>query len=79
MTVYGPFMCTYRSGFKLTVHRIPGLKSKLADYISRNNLHALLGESLESLVKEVFQCLDVQLELSMYTAGVLQGWSLGDY
>ena len=51
----------------------------MADYISRNNIHALLGEISEALAKEAFQRIDVHLDLSMRTAGVLEGWSLGDY
>ena len=51
----------------------------MADYISRNNFHALLGESSEALVKEAFRRMDVQLDLSMRTAGVLEGRSLRDY
>ena len=51
----------------------------MADYISRNNLDALLGESSEALAKEAFQRVDVQLDLSMRTADVLEGWSLRDY
>ena len=31
------------------------------------------------MVKEAFQRIDVQLDLSMRTAGVLQDWSLKDY
>ena len=50
-----------------------------ADYISRNNFDVLLGESSEALAKEAFQRMDVQLDLSMRTAGVLEGWSLRDY
>ena len=51
----------------------------MADYISRNNFHALLGESSEALAKEAFQRMDVQLDLSMRTAGVLDSWGLSDY
>ena len=51
----------------------------MADYISRNNFDTLLGESSEALAKEAFQRLDVQLDLSMCTAGVLEGWGLRDY
>ena len=51
----------------------------MADYISRNNFDALLGESSEVLAKEAFQRMDVQLNLSMRTAGVLQGWRLRGY
>ena len=51
----------------------------MADYISGNNFNALLGESWEALAKEAFQRMDVQVDLSMRTAGVLEGWSLGDY
>ena len=70
---------TYLSPFRLTVHHIQGIKNEMADYISRNNFDALLGESSEALAKEVFQRMDVQLDLSMRTAGVLEGWSLRDY
>ena len=70
---------TYLNQFKLTVHHIQGIKNELADYISRNNLNALLGESSESLAKEAFQRMDVQLDLSMCTAGGLEGCSRSDY
>ena len=65
---------TYLSQFGLTVHHIKGIKNEMADYISRNNFNALLGESSEG-----FHRMDVQLDLSMRTAGVLEGWSLRDY
>ena len=51
----------------------------MGDYISRNNFDALLGGSSEALAKETFQRIDVQLDLSMRTAGVLEGWSVRDY
>ena len=51
----------------------------MADYISRNNFEAHLGESSEALAKEAFQRMDVQLDLSMRSAGVLEGWGLRDY
>ena len=70
---------TYLSQFRLTVHHIPGIKNEMVDYISRNNFDALLGESSEALAKEAFQRMDVQLDLSMRTAGVLEGWSLRHY
>ena len=70
---------TYLSQFGLTVHHISRTKNELSDYISRNNFDALIGESSEALVKEAFQCMDVQLDLSMRTAGILEGWSLTDY
>ena len=47
--------------------------------IYRNNFDALLGEGSGALAKVAFQCRDVQLDLSMRTAGVLKGWSLKDY
>ena len=50
----------------------------MADYISRYSLDALLGESTEALAKEAFQCMDVRRDLSMRTAGVLEGQSLKD-
>ena len=70
---------TYLSQFRLTVHHIQGIKNVMADYISRMNFDALLGESSEALAKEAFQQMDVQLDLSMRTAGVLEGSSLRDY
>ena len=70
---------TYLLQFRLTVHHIPGIKNELSDYISRNNFDPLIGESSEALAKEAFQRMDVQLDLSMHTAGVLEGWSLTDY
>ena len=70
---------TYLSPFRLTVDHIQGMKNQMADYISRNNFEALLGESSDGLGKEAFQRMDVQLDLSMRTAGVLEGWSLRGY
>ena len=70
---------TYLSQFRLTLHHIPGIKNELSHYISRNNLDALIGESSEALAKEAFQRMDVQLDLSMRTAEILEGWSLTDY
>ena len=63
----------------MTIHHIPGMKKEMADYISRNNFDALLGGSSEALAKEAFQRMGVQLDLSMRTAGILEGWSLTDY
>ena len=56
-----------------------GIKNELSDYISRNNFDAFIGESSEALAKEAFQRMDVQLDLSMRTAGILEGWSPTDY
>ena len=69
---------THVSQFKLTVHHIQGRKNKMADYIPCKNVDAVLGESSEALAEEAFQHMDVQLELSMHNAGVLEGWSLKD-
>ena len=65
---------TYLSQFGLTVHDIQGINNEMADYISRKNFHTLLGESSEALAKEAVQRTGVQLDLSMRTAGVLEGW-----
>ena len=70
---------TYLNPFRLTVHHNPGIKNELSDYISRNNSDALIGESSEALAREAFQRMDVQLDLSMRTAGILEGWSVTDY
>ena len=70
---------TYLSQLRLTVHHIPGIKNELSDYISRNNFGALIGESYEALAKEALQRMDVQLDLSMRTAGILKGWSVTYY
>ena len=69
---------TYLSHFRLTVHHIPGIKNELSNYILRNNFDARIGESSEALAKEAFQRMDVQLDPSMRTAGILEGWSLTD-
>ena len=70
---------TYLSQFRLTVHHIPGIQIGLSDYISRNNFDALFGETSVDLAKEAFQGMDVQLHLSMRTAGILGGQSLTEY
>ena len=61
------------------MHHIPGIKNELSDYISRKNFDALIGDSSEALAREAFQRMDVQLDLSMRTAGILEGRSLTDY
>ena len=66
----------YLSQFRLTLHHIPGIKNELPDYISRNNFDAFIGESSKALAKEAFQRMNVQLDLSMGTAGILESWSL---
>ena len=70
---------TYLSQFRLTVHHIPVIKNEMSEYISRNNFDALIGESSEALAKEAFQHMDVRLDPSMRTAGILEGWSLTNY
>ena len=70
---------TYFSEFRLTVNHIRGIKNEMADYISGNNFGGVLGESSEALAKEAFWRMDVQLDLSMHTASVLEGWSLRHY
>ena len=70
---------TYLSQFRLTVHHIPGIRNELSDDISRNNFDALIGESSEALAKEAFQRMDIQLDLSMRTAGILEGCRPTDY
>ena len=72
-------LCTYLSQFRLTVHHIQDIKNEMPDYVSHNNFDTLLGESSEPLAKEAFWRMDVQLDLSMHTAGVLEGWTLKDY
>ena len=51
----------------------------MSDYVSRNNFDALIGESSEALTKEALQRMDVQLDLSLRMAGILEGRSLTDY
>ena len=58
------------------MHDIPGRRNELSDHISRNSFDALIGESSEASAKEAFQRMDVQVDLSMGTAGVLENWSL---
>ena len=70
---------TYLSQFRLSVHHIPRMKNQLSDYTSRNNFDALIGESSETLVKEAYQRMDVQLDLPMRTTGILEGWGLTTY
>ena len=50
-----------------------GRKNEIADYISHNKFDALLGESSGALAKDAFKRMDVQLDLSMRTAGLLEG------
>ena len=57
----------YLSQFRLTVHHIQGIHNETADHISHNSFEAFLGESSEALVKEAFQRMAIQLDLSMHT------------
>ena len=63
---------TYLSQLRLTVHRIPRTKNEQFDYLSRNNFDALICDSYEALTKEAFKRMDVKLDLSMQTAGILE-------
>ena len=47
--------------------------------ISRNKFDALIGDRLEALAKKAIQRMDVQPDLSMWTTGILEGWSLTDH
>ena len=49
------------------------------NYTSRNNFDALLSESSESFAKEAFQPADVQLELFVRNAVVLESGNLRYY
>ena len=64
---------TYLSQFRLTIHHIQGIKNATVDYVSCNNFDALLCESSDALAKAAFQRMDVQLDLSIRNAGVLEG------
>ena len=44
---------TYLSEFRLTVHHIPGIKSELFDYTSRNNFDYLLVRALKHSPKRL--------------------------
>ena len=70
---------TYLSQSRVTVRHTPGINDEQSDYISRNKSDALICESSEALAKEALQPLDVQLNLSMHTAGILEVWSLTEY
>ena len=70
---------SYLGQFRLTVHHITDINDELSDYISRKSFDALIAETSEALAKEAFQRMDVQPDLSMRTARILQGWSLTDY
>ena len=56
---------TYLSHLRLMVHHIQGPKNKFTDYISRNNVNALIGARSEALAKEAFSRMDVHLDLNM--------------
>ena len=56
----------------VTVQDIQGIQNEMADYVSRNDFDTLLAASSKAFTKEVFQRMDVQLHLSMCTAGVLE-------
>ena len=70
---------TYLSQLRLTVHHIQGVKNKCADYISRNNLDALIGARSETLAKEAFSGIDVHLDLNMTMIRPLDGRQQVEY
>ena len=70
---------TYLSRSRFPAHHIQGKRTEHAVYMSCNNFDAPLGQCSESLAKEAFQCMDVQLDLSMHTTGVLEGWSVSGF
>ena len=72
-------MVNLPQSLQATRHHTPGTKNKLSHHISRNNFDALTGESSEALAKEALERLDVQVDLSMRTAGIFESSSLTDY
>ena len=74
-----PRWWTYLSQLRLTVHHIQGVKNECADYISRNNFHALIGARSEALAKEAFSRMDVHLELNMTMIRPLDGLQQAEY
>ena len=70
---------TYLSQLRLTVHHIQGVKNECANYISRNNLDALIGARSEALAKEAFSRMDVHLDLNMTMKRPLDGLQQSEY
>ena len=55
------------------------MKIECADYISRNNFHALIGARSEALAKEAFSRMDVRLDLNMTMIRPLDGPQQSEY
>ena len=70
---------TYLSQLWLTVHHIQGVKNECADYISRNNIDAMIGAQSEALAKEAFSRMDVHLDLNMAMIRPRDGLQQAEY
>ena len=70
---------TYLSKLRLTVHHIQGVKNECADYISRNNVDALIGAPSEALAKEAFSRMNVHLNHNMTMIRPLDGLAQAEY
>ena len=70
---------TYLSQPRFSVHHIQGVKSKCADYISRNNFDDIMGARSEELAKEAFSGMEVHLDLNMTMIRPLDGPQQAEY
>ena len=64
---------------KLNIYRVPSLKTEVCDWPSRENFGEKISASSESLSGEVFQKMDVHLDLTMSKAEVLSSLPKSDY
>ena len=70
---------TFLPQLKLNICRVPGLKTELCDWLSRENFDAKISASSESLSREAFQKMDVHLDLTRSKAELLISLRKSDY
>ena len=58
---------TFLAQFKLTIKHIAGLKNEFCDWLSRSQFEELTLIDFDSLAKEAFEHMDVQLDFSIQT------------
>ena len=70
---------TYLVQLRLNIHRVPGLKNELCDWLSRERFDDKISQSSEELSKEAFQRMDIHLDLSMSKVELLDSIRRKDY
>ena len=62
---------TFLAQLKLNIYRVPGLKKKLCDWLSRENFGEKISASSEAPSQEAFKKMEVHSDLTMTKAELL--------